>query len=101
MPVRTSLSRKTTPSESDLQAELEAELRAPKDAGEPDIVIEEPHRQTVHIFVTWSKFDGIDPAVRSSIIMDSFAAVKGVDEAQKITVAMGMTPVEASRLGLE
>jgi hypothetical protein len=100
MPVRDSLKTSGAASESELQAELEAELESPKETGEPDIVIERPHPSTVHLFVIWSKFSGLEQSVRSSIILDSYAAVKGVPESQKVTVAMGLTPDEAKRMGI-
>lgn len=100
MPIRDSLKSTGAPDDAALQAELEAELTSPKEAGEPVIVIERPHPTTVHLFVIWSKFIGVDQAVRSTIILDSYAAVKGVHEAQKVTVAMGLTPDEAKKMGI-
>ena len=100
MPVRDSLTQSTLPRDTELQGELEEELRSPKASGEPDIVIERPHSSTIHLVVIWSKFQGIEQVVRSSIILDAFTAVKGIPEAQKVTVAMGLTPDEAQRMGL-
>jgi hypothetical protein len=40
MPIRDTLKRTTEPSEETLRAELLAELRNPKEAGEPDIVLQ-------------------------------------------------------------
>ena len=46
MPVRDTLKRQDLPGEDELRAELKAELDQPKDAGEPDIVIERPNPAT-------------------------------------------------------
>lgn len=100
MPVRDNLTQSALPSETALQAELENELRSPKASGEPDIVIERPHPTTIHLVVIWSKFQGIEQVIRSSIILDAFVAAKGIPEAQKVTVAMGLTPDEAQRMGI-
>jgi hypothetical protein len=101
MPVRTSLQRHELPQEADLRNELIAELRTPRDAGEPDIVIEEPGPGTVHLFVKWARWNGLEQTVRSRIILDAYSAVKGDQEALKVTVAMGLTPSEAERMGIE
>jgi hypothetical protein len=101
MPVRNSLRRTDLPDEGELRRELVAELRAPHDAGEPDIIIEEPNAGTTHVFVRWSRWDGLEQTVRSRIILDAFAEVKGEPELMKVTVAMGLTPSEADRMGIE
>ncbi len=100
MPVRDTLARQDVIGEHELRAELKAELDNPKQAGEPEIVIERPTPSTTHLFVTWSKWGGLEQMVRSRIIFDAYAEAKGQEEALKVTVAMGLTLTEAAQLGV-
>ncbi|HEY1691720.1 MAG TPA: hypothetical protein VGG39_06145 [Polyangiaceae bacterium] len=100
MPVRTSLRRHGLPDEAELRRALSDELRAPHAEGEPDIVIEQPAPGTTHLFVTWSRWDGFEQTVRARIILDAFEDARGEDEVLKVTVAMGLTPEEAARMGI-
>jgi hypothetical protein len=101
MPVRNTLQRHELPQEADLRDELIGELRTPREAGEPDIVIEQPGTGTVHLYVKWARWNGLEQTVRSRIILDAYTAVKGEQEALKVTVAMGLTPTEAERMGID
>ena len=100
MPVRDQLARNDLPQEGELRAALEAELRAPHAEGEPVIVIERPNPSTSHVFVIWFRFDGFEQTVRSRLVLDAYLAAKGEPEAMKVTVAMGLTPAEATRMGI-
>ena len=100
MPIRDTLTRHDLPSEADLRQLLVAELNAPHEGGEPDIIIQCPNPLTTHLFVIWTSFDGLEQVVRSRIILDAFQAARGEQEVRKVTVAMGLTPEEAQRAGL-
>jgi hypothetical protein len=101
MAVRDRLLRQDLPDEATLRAQLEAELRSPDDStNDPLIVIERPHATSIHLFGIWSRFDGVDQYVRSRVLLDAFKAAKGEQEALKVTVAMGLTPEEAERMGM-
>lgn len=100
MPVRDSLLQTDVPNEAELRDELKAELQTPKENGEPLIMIER-HPSTTHLFVVWSRFEGLDQIVRSRLILDAYESVKGENEALKVTVSMGLTPAEASRMGIK
>jgi hypothetical protein len=100
MPVRETLDRGVLPVEAELKRQLEAELRNPTNNPEPVIVIERPHPTTTHLFVIWSLFDGLEQVVRSRIVLDAFEEVRGEREALNVTVSMGLTPAEASRMGI-
>jgi hypothetical protein len=100
MPVRDSLQRTTGPSEEALKDELLAELRAPKETGEPDVVIQGKAPAGVHLFVIWSKWAGLEQTVRSRIILDAYIEWKSEAEAQNVTISMGLTPEEAKNMGL-
>lgn len=100
MPVRERLNRTDLPQEADLQRQIEAELRDPQESGEPVIVIEQPNPSTTHLFVIWSRFEGLEQVVRSRIILNAYAAARGEQEALRVTVSMGLTPNEAERMGI-
>jgi hypothetical protein len=100
MPVIEKLPRGALPEEAALREELERELQAPSQALEPIIVVERPHASTIHLFGIWSKFEPLEQLVRSRILLDAFEAVRGKEEALKVTVSMGLTPDEARRLGI-
>ena len=100
MPVRESLARSTVPEEAELKRELEKELRTPTKREEPVFIIERPHPSTSHLFVIWSRFEPLEQVVRSRIILDAFESVRGKEEALNVTVSMGLTPVEAKRMGI-
>jgi hypothetical protein len=101
MPVRDTLKSKQVPGEQELLDELKTELKAPKQSGEPDIVVERPNSSTVHLYVIWSKWEHLEQMVRSRIILDAYEEAKGKKEAMKVTVAMGLTREEADRLGVK
>lgn len=100
MPVRDKLRKQEGPDEHRLLSELKAELEQPKASGEPDIVIERPNPSTTHLFVIWSEWSDLEQMIRSRIILDAYSEAKGEDEALNVTVAMGLTPEEATRLGV-
>jgi hypothetical protein len=101
MPVRDTLRRQGVIGEETLRDELKSELTAPKASGEPEIVIERPNPATTHLFVIWSKWSDLEQMVRSRIILDAYTEARGQDEAIRVTVAMGLTPTEANRLGVK
>jgi hypothetical protein len=101
VPVRDRLIRQSVPGEDELREKLKAELESPQATGEPDIIVERPNASTTHLFVVWSAWEPLEQVVRSRIILDAYSEARGEGEALKVTVAMGLTPEEASRLGLE
>ena len=101
MPIRENLRRRGVECEKELREQLMDELRNPKEEGEPEIVIEHPAPGTTHLFVIWSRWEELDQMVRSRIILDAFAAVRGEEEALEVTVSMGLTRTEADRLGID
>ncbi|WP_437619818.1 hypothetical protein [Sorangium sp. So ce1151] len=100
MPVRTTLTRTPGPTEEDLKNELLNELRTPKPAGEPDVIIQGVAPAGVHLFVIWSKWTGLEQVVRSRIILDAYEEWKGEEEALRVTVSMGLLPEEAKSMGI-
>lgn len=100
MPIRERRLPTDLPAEEDLRRELIAELEKPKETGEPLIVIERPHPSVVHLYVIWSKWEGLEQSLCSRIILDAYEATKGEEEADNVSLAMALTPEEAKRLGL-
>ena len=70
--------------------------------GCPLIVIEEqPYTDTTHVTVVWDRWAGIDLEDRGRVIVEAFRQARGEDEAGRISIAMGVTPDEARKLGIE
>jgi hypothetical protein len=99
MPIRSSLAHLPSPNEEDLRRELLGELQAPKNAGEPDVIVE-TKGGGVHLFVVWSKWTGLEQAIRSRVILDAYEEWKGEQDALRVTVSMGLTPDEARTMGI-
>jgi hypothetical protein len=98
--------RKSKPSEPPRHAELTAllvtELQNAAATGPetaPLIVEDENRRGTLHVQVVWDEFDEIAPEQRGKIIMDAYEEARP-DELSRITIAMGLTHKEATRLGI-
>lgn len=101
MPVREGTLRRTDlPSEEELRNELQSELAEPHDAGEPEIIIERPSPGTTHLYVIWSRWEGLEQTVRSRIILDAYEADHDAADVLTVTVAMGLTPDESKKLGI-
>jgi len=100
MPIHERLDRHDVKTEAELREALRAELENPHDSGEPEIVIERPSPGTTHLYVIWSRWEALEQLVRSRIILDAFEAVRGREEAETVTVSMGLTLPEAERLGI-
>jgi hypothetical protein len=101
MPIREKLEKAEAPQEATLRADLKAELESPKESGEPEIIIERPNPFTTHLYVIWSKWQDLEQMVRSRIILDAYTEARGQVESDKVTVAMGVTPDEAARMGIK
>ena len=70
-------------------------------AAEP-VILEEvnPRGGAIHVYVVWSVWPNFPREQRGEIIMDAAEEVKPKDELLRITVAMGLTPDEADRFGI-
>lgn len=66
------------------------------------IIIDETTGQglPVHLYVIWDDWLPLGSIERSEVIMDAYEQVHGRGGAVHVTVAMGLTPVEADRLGI-
>jgi hypothetical protein len=79
---------------------LRAELRQETLHG-PSIYEDEQRDGYKHITVIWDAWEDIAPEERGRIIMDAYEKEWPKEELLKITVALGLTQQEASRLGID
>ena len=102
MPLRNRRSAERTPETSDLQLRLVEEWRDPSEEAEEPVIIEETHAENLptHLYVIWRAWGDLSQRDRSEIIMDAYEEVRGPDGALLVSVAMGLTPAEAERMGI-
>jgi hypothetical protein len=87
----------------DLVDRLAAEWTAerPGDGEAPAITeMRDPNSGVVHVYVAWAAFHGIGHQQRSEIIMDAYERV-APNDIPNVTLAMGLLPSEAERMGLD
>jgi hypothetical protein len=101
MPITRRAKPGPTPAGQSLLNRLVAEWQNPSGAQQP-IIIEETASQNlpVHLYVLWDDWAPIGSIERSEVIMDAYEQIHGRGGAVNVTVAMGLTPVEADRLGI-
>lgn len=65
----------------------------------PDILEEtDSQNRIVHVTVTWDAWSDLDAQTRSEMIVDALQAVKGEAAVVELTLAIGLTHAEATRL---
>lgn len=86
---------------NDLKRRLVAAWREQENPAPSPDILEETDRQqrVVHVFVTWDEWRDIDAQTRSEMIVQALQEVKGEAAVLELTIAMGLTSDEASRLG--
>ena len=80
------------------------EWTKPKQKGQPIIVLEGKKGEPQHVYVIWDKWQGLEQRDRSEIIMDVVENLSGkhaFPDSTTVTVAMGLTPEEAKRMGID
>lgn len=102
MPLLTRLPRMVRPEVADLKAKLVAEWNHPQiGSNRPVIVFEKPTKiRAGRIYVIWNDWKTLNQIERSEIIMDAYEEMFGLESSLDVTVAMGLTPVEAKRMGI-
>lgn len=102
MPVR-QFNATRPPGVDQLINRLADEWRKPDPAASEPVVLEEKDRKgiLVHVYVVWSDWAHLDRIRRGEVIMDAAEKVKSQEDALNITIAMGLTPDEADRFGLQ
>lgn len=71
--------------------------------GEPLIIEESPRAgdRPNHLYVVWSEWGNLTPIERSRLILQAYEKYRGRDLATSVTLAMGLVPDEARRMGIE
>src|SRR5579884_2324228 len=102
MPVRQIGPRQPTPAAQELLRRLVGEWEHPDPTATQPVIVEERDGpgQPVHVYVIWDDWADLPAAERSEIVLDAFSQRYGRDASLDVTVAMGLTPAEADRLGL-
>lgn len=79
------------------------EIKNPQEGmAEPVIVLESQGQQTpTHLYVIWSEWGQLTQLERSEIALEAYREAKGRNFASNLRVALGLTPEEAARIGIE
>ena len=85
-----------------LVGDLTREWLDPDPSAAEPVILQEPDRFGVitHVYVVWERWADLKLEVRGEIIMDAARRVLPAEGADKLTLAVGVTPVEADRLDL-
>jgi len=101
MPVLEYSPPERSPGQRKLLADLTAELRRPKEFGQPRVVIRPmPRGGLRHVYVIWDAWSGCPPEVRGEIVREAFAAARGIEFEQSIALAIPATVPEAVEMDL-
>jgi len=79
------------------------EIKNPQEGmAEPVIVLEAQGQQAAtHLYVIWSEWGQLTQLERSEIALEAYSEAKGISSARNLRVALGLTPEEAERMGIE
>ncbi len=102
MPLR-KVTRILRPELLTLRSDLEAEWRNPRSGrtAEPVIYEVDPGTgESSELYVVWSRWEGVPANERAEIILDTFEAVRGKDDAMRVGMALGLTFPEAGQFNL-
>jgi hypothetical protein len=102
MPVRKLSHVAPSPTHALLKDRLLWEWQSTTSTADQPVIIEEDTgaNQPVHVYVIWDEWQQLPQLERSEIIMDAFEEKYGQQQSLNVTVAMGLTPIEADRLGI-
>src|SRR5438552_12108253 len=102
MPVKKLVRSTPSPAARALLNRLVEEWRQPDPAAQQPIIVEESGgtNQPVHLYVIWDDWAPLGYIERSEVIMDAYEEIHGRNRSSNVTVAMGLTPAEADRLGI-
>lgn len=79
------------------------ELRNPQPGtAEPIMILEAQGQSTpTHLYVIWSEWGQLTQLERSEIVLEAYREAKGNSFASQLRVALGLTPEEAERMGID
>lgn len=97
------LTRPVGSNHGEMESRLVQEWSHPQNDSSEPVIIEESERQQVpsHLYVIWSEWRPLSQYERSKIILNAYEQVRGRSFALNVSVAMGLTPEEAQRMGIE
>jgi len=102
MPVKKLTRPGPSPAAQALLNRLVDEWQHPDPNAAQPIIVEETggQGQPTHLYVMWDDWAPLGSIERSEVIMSAYEEVRGRAGAINVTVAMGLTPAEADRLGI-
>lgn len=82
---------------------LVEEIRSPQPGTAEPIIIQESQGQQAptHLYIIWSEWGQLTQLERSEIVLEAYREAKGTSFASQLRVALGLTPVEAERMGID
>jgi hypothetical protein len=91
------------PDHHKLLDELVRHLQPAQDLPQYPRIIEEDDRlsQNMHVYVLWDAWNSVSERERSEIILEAYEQARGKTEMLRVSVAIGLTPLEAARMGLQ
>ena len=98
MPIEQRRLRPDPPGYLALVGKLEDELAGRSTTG-PQIIEEEQFGNRIHVTVIWDAWSDLPPEERGRAIMDAYEHARP-DDVLRIIVALGLTPTEATRIGI-
>lgn len=90
------------PEHDALVDELVRHLKDEPNLPEVPRIIEEtvPLSPSIRVYVLWDEWKSVRDVERSEIILEAYDKARGREDMLKISVASGLTPLEAQQLGL-
>lgn len=90
------------PEHDALVQELVRHLRDEPDLPTLPRIVEEtvPLSPTLRVYVLWDRWESVRDIERSEIILQAYDQARGREAMLQVSVASGLTPSEAARLGL-
>ena len=104
MPVARIVNKQRKTQQETLMELLLREWRAQRTgSGEPLIIEESPLRGELpnHLYVVWSEWGDLTPLERSKLILQAYEKFKGREITSRVTLAMGLSPDEAEKIGIK
>lgn len=105
MPVARVVNEQRKTQQENLLERLLQEWRSPQTSehAEPVIIEEQPGNddRVNHLYVVWSDWGDLTPIERSKLVLQAYARLRGQDLANSVTLAMGLTPDEAEKVGIK
>ncbi len=97
------LTRPVGSNQTELESRLVQEWSHPQNGSSEPVIIEESEIRQVpsHLYVIWDEWRLLSQYERSKIILNVYEQVRGRNFALNVSVAMGLTPEEAQRMGIE